>query len=192
MNNNSSRPESSGGLFIESSYKDGNNQSRPKVILTEQAFYYIIMEINHAKGKEQRELLSKIKRDFTDEFFQLRQDNKDLIEMGKFFIEYLAPFDGIGHISVFNGKEKGFLHRACLTSVKNDRPMTREMYDKLLEMYQHPDLIETTIRELNRYEENKKKTQGLKYVPCELYFILNAKDNESLKPMRHTPSLFNI
>ena len=193
-NNNDRTAESPAHLFIDSEYTDSQSKSRPKVILTEEGFYYVVMEISHAKGKEQRELLRKIKRDFVKEFFRLREENtklhneakkriieleelnrvnQGLVEVAKINIKYSSPLDNIGHISSHNGEERRDLVRSYVTTVANGNPFSEEDEAILFEHYCSPLMRDTVAKEIVRHAKNQKARNRKRYTASKLYKHFN-------------------
>ena len=164
-NNNDRTAESPAHLFIDSEYTDSQSKSRPKVILTEEGFYYVVMEISHAKGKEQRELLRKIKRDFVKEFFVMRKHIDKLLKALRLLVEKFAPHDDNGHISIVNMKKRLNAVKGYVTSNKTGTPLTDEDMELLREVYQMEEFVDIKKESVLKHERNKK-SRSKESVPC--------------------------
>ena len=115
------------------------------------------------------EKLHKIRTEFIDEFFRLRDQNSKLANLGRIFIEYFAPIDEIGMLSIFNGKLRLFTRRACLTTEKNARPFPIEDQKALIDGMSMAELRDISAKTIVRHAKNKKATNAKRYVPSFLY-----------------------
>jgi hypothetical protein len=132
------------------------------------------------------EKLHRIRMDFILEFKRLRDQNELLSELGRLFIKYFAPIDELGNISFFNGKERLYSVRGYLTSTKNSRPLSRKDEQIMIDGFLSKDILEETIKTVNRHETNKKRLQKTKYTPSALYLLLKEKGLETLKKIPFT------
>ena len=164
-NNAVSRADTSAWLFVKSSYEDENNQSRPKIILTEKAFHYVIAKISYAKGKDAQLKLDNIKYDFIDEFFVMRKHIDKLLKALRLLVEKFAPHDDNGHISIFNMKKRLNAVKGYVTSNKTGTPLTDEDMELLREVYQMEEFVDIKKESVLKHERNKK-SRSKKSVPC--------------------------
>ena len=155
-------------LFEESSYINEQNRKQPKIIMDEKAFVTYIANAS-SSSKLGAERLFNIKQDFINEFFRLRDQNLKLANLGRIFIEYFAPIDEIGMLSIFNGKLRLFTRRACLTTEKNARPFPVEDQKALIDGMSMAELRDISAKTIVRHAKNKKATNAKRYVPSFLY-----------------------
>ena len=161
-------------LFEESSYINEQNRKQPKVIMDEKAFVTYIANAS-SSSKLGAERLFNIKQDFINEFFGLRDQNLKLANLGRIFIEYFAPIDEIGMLSIFNGKLRLFTRRACLTTEKNARPFPVEDQKALIDGMSMAELRDISAKTIVRHAKNKKATNAKRYVPSFLYKYFDEK-----------------
>ena len=161
-------------LFEESSYINEQNRKQPKVIMDEKAFVTYIANAS-SSSKLGAERLFNIKQDFINEFFRLRDQNSKLANLGRIFIEYFAPIDEIGMLSIFNGKLRLFTRRACLTTEKNARPFPVEDQKALIDGMSMVELRDISAKTIVRHAKNKKATNAKRYVPSFLYKYFDEK-----------------
>ena len=161
-------------LFIKGEYKDSNNRVQQKFTITEKGFYVLMMNIKGG-SKLGVEKLHKIRTEFIDEFFRLRDQNSKLANLGRIFIEYFAPIDEIGMLSIFNGKLRLFTRRACLTTEKNARPFPVEDQKALIDGMSMAELRDISAKTIVRHAKNKKATNAKRYVPSFLYKYFDEK-----------------
>ena len=154
--------------FIESKYKDSKNRAKTKYILDEYAFYKLLMNIK-SRSRLGMEKLDTVQDDFILEFKRLRDQNSKLANLGRIFIEYFAPIDEIGMLSIFNGKLRLFTRRACLTTEKNARPFPVEDQKALIDGMSMVELRDVSAKTIVRHAKNKKATNAKRYVPSFLY-----------------------
>ena len=167
--------ETSTVRFVESTYINSRGKTFPKIILTETGFHHTISKITHAKGKEAQLKLDTIKYEFVEEFARLRDQNLKLANLGRIFIEYFAPIDEIGMLSIFNGKLRLFTRRACLTTEKNARPFPVEDQKALIDGMSMVELRDISAKTIVRHAKNKKATNAKRYVPSFLYKYFDEK-----------------
>jgi Rha family phage regulatory protein len=160
--------------FARIDYKDAYNRTKPKYVISEYAFYKLLMNIKGG-SKLGVKKLDAVQDEFILEFKRLRDQNSKLANLGRIFIEYFAPIDEIGMLSIFNGKLRLFTRRACLTTEKNARPFPTEDQQALIDGMSMIELRDISARTIVRHAKDKKATNAKRYVPSFLYKYFNER-----------------